>query len=270
MTKCDGSLIDKISALKSQSGRSSTWNNALNAALDIIIQHQHAPSQEVVTRMSWAIREASKKNGKCLDGMQAYECAQAAIAAMSQPIVRDVAGMTCCDKGRIDDGHKCYMGALEAQNIRDASTHKDEVCTGTTVQGGSQDSRATSASVVTTSPELSSEIQVLNEEERYQKWRNLIDHLPDFHPLASEKPWVWSEDEIMMLRAACARRFDESLRTESLFCIAATGIRIYLSRTKPKPVSGEPVAYVRDLDGTGSLHICAKGDPGARGVAYDD
>jgi transcriptional regulator with XRE-family HTH domain len=28
----------------------------------------------------------------------------------------------------------------------------------------------------------------------------------------------------------------------------------------------EPVAYLRDLDGTGSLHVCAKGDPGARPV----
>jgi hypothetical protein len=24
----------------------------------------------------------------------------------------------------------------------------------------------------------------------------------------------------------------------------------------------EPVAYLRDLDGTGSFHVCAKGDPG--------
>jgi hypothetical protein len=40
----------------------------------------------------------------------------------------------------------------------------------------------------------------------------------------------------------------------------------------PKPVmrSDEPVAYVRDIDGTGSLHICAKGDPGAIGVVYAD
>jgi hypothetical protein len=28
----------------------------------------------------------------------------------------------------------------------------------------------------------------------------------------------------------------------------------------------EPVAYLRDLDGTGSLHVCAKGDPGATAV----
>jgi hypothetical protein len=25
----------------------------------------------------------------------------------------------------------------------------------------------------------------------------------------------------------------------------------------------KPVAYLRDLDGTGSMHVCAKGDPGA-------
>lgn len=26
---------------------------------------------------------------------------------------------------------------------------------------------------------------------------------------------------------------------------------------------GEPAMYARDLDGTGSLHVCAEGDPGA-------
>lgn len=26
---------------------------------------------------------------------------------------------------------------------------------------------------------------------------------------------------------------------------------------------GGPALYARDLDGTGSLHVCAKGDPGA-------
>lgn len=39
---------------------------------------------------------------------------------------------------------------------------------------------------------------------------------------------------------------------------------------KPKSVAHEPVAYLRDLDGTGSLHVCAKGDNGARGVKYVD
>lgn len=29
----------------------------------------------------------------------------------------------------------------------------------------------------------------------------------------------------------------------------------------------EPIAYLRDVDGTGSLHPCAKGDAGAFGVA---
>jgi hypothetical protein len=42
--------------------------------------------------------------------------------------------------------------------------------------------------------------------------------------------WVWEEDETAMLRSACFLRFAESIRTESLFAIAATGIRIYLTR----------------------------------------
>jgi hypothetical protein len=29
------------------------------------------------------------------------------------------------------------------------------------------------------------------------------------------------------------------------------------------PKAHKPVAYLRDLDGTGSLHVCAKGDPDA-------
>jgi hypothetical protein len=29
------------------------------------------------------------------------------------------------------------------------------------------------------------------------------------------------------------------------------------------PKAQKPVAYLRDLDGTGSMHVCAKGDPGA-------
>ena len=33
-------------------------------------------------------------------------------------------------------------------------------------------------------------------------------------------------------------------------------------------MSREPIAYLRDLDGTGSLHPCAPGDPGAIAV-YD-
>jgi hypothetical protein len=32
---------------------------------------------------------------------------------------------------------------------------------------------------------------------------------------------------------------------------------------EPTLLNEEPVAYLRDLDGTGSLHVCAKGDPGA-------
>jgi hypothetical protein len=32
---------------------------------------------------------------------------------------------------------------------------------------------------------------------------------------------------------------------------------------EPKLSAGEPIAYLRDLDGTGSLHVCAWSDPGA-------
>jgi hypothetical protein len=72
------------------------------------------------------------------------------------------------------------------------------------------------------------------------KWTT--NHLPPF-PSSEHKPWVWSEDETYALRAACANRFDESLRTESLFCIAATAIRIYLGRQ----AENQPTESVVDL-----------------------
>ncbi len=31
----------------------------------------------------------------------------------------------------------------------------------------------------------------------------------------------------------------------------------------------EDVVYLRDLDGSGSMHVCAKGDPGALPYVYD-
>lgn len=34
-------------------------------------------------------------------------------------------------------------------------------------------------------------------------------------------------------------------------------------------MQSEPIAWLRDLDGTGSLHVCSEGDPGAIAV-YDD
>lgn len=38
---------------------------------------------------------------------------------------------------------------------------------------------------------------------------------------------------------------------------------------KPEQDNG-PIAYLRDLDGTGSLHVCAKDDPGAISVYSAD
>jgi len=59
----------------------------------------------------------------------------------------------------------------------------------------------------------------------------LANHLPPL-PAGEDKPWVWTEEETAILRAACRVRFDESLATESLYCIAAAAIRIYLGRLK--------------------------------------
>lgn len=69
--------------------------------------------------------------------------------------------------------------------------------------------------------------------ERNARWQRLTAELPKF-PHTAESLWVWSNAEIEMLRAAGFRRFAETIRTESLFCIATTGIRIYLSR-HPQP-----------------------------------
>lgn len=69
------------------------------------------------------------------------------------------------------------------------------------------------------------------EAERSKKLTQLTKHLP---PLTEGEVWFWSNEEIEMLRAACAKRFGERIRTESLFSIAATGIRIYRSREERK------------------------------------
>lgn len=72
----------------------------------------------------------------------------------------------------------------------------------------------------------------LDENERYLYLKSLTEHLPPL-PAIDDRAWFWSDQEINILRAACARRFGETLRTESLFSIAATGIRLFLHR-KPK------------------------------------
>jgi hypothetical protein len=90
---------------------------------------------------------------------------------------------------------------------------------------------------------IASEMRLLSEQERSERLKSLTQKLPDL-PDNTPMPWIWSEDEIAMLRAACTKRFDEILRTESLFCIAMTGIRIFLSRSKPEPVSGKDAGCV--------------------------
>lgn len=42
--------------------------------------------------------------------------------------------------------------------------------------------------------------------------------------------WTWTDRDIDVLRKACAVRFDESLRTETLMMIAHAGMRLLLSR----------------------------------------
>ena len=84
-----------------------------------------------------------------------------------------------------------------------------------------------------------------SEAKRSAKLKELTAHLPEI-PSDESRPWVWSDKEIEMLRAACAKRFGETLRTESLFCIAATGIRIYLSRV-PQQAAGDVVKALQNI-----------------------
>lgn len=76
-------------------------------------------------------------------------------------------------------------------------------------------------------------------EKRVERLNKAGASLPPFNPIGDV--FVWSEDDKERLRAACALRFGEELRTESLFCIAAMGVRIWLSRnindTRPAPVA---------------------------------
>lgn len=72
-----------------------------------------------------------------------------------------------------------------------------------------------------------------SEAERSEKHSQLTAHLPPL--LENGSIWMWTDDEIEILRAACAKRFDETLRTESLFCIASTGIRIAKAKAATAP-----------------------------------
>lgn len=73
---------------------------------------------------------------------------------------------------------------------------------------------------------MSEELKPSAEAERRMRLEDLTKNLPPLPDI----PWVWTDEETEMLRAACATRFGESVRTETLFAIAATGIRIYMSR----------------------------------------
>lgn len=66
----------------------------------------------------------------------------------------------------------------------------------------------------------------LSEQERHDAFAAAADHLPrlDF------SQWVWTDDEVEVLRKACAKRFGETLRTESLFAIATAGMRLAAAR----------------------------------------
>lgn len=66
----------------------------------------------------------------------------------------------------------------------------------------------------------------MTESERREAYERAAAHLPkvDLHG------WVWTAAETDILRKACATRFDETLRTESLFAIAAAALRIAAGR----------------------------------------
>ena len=59
------------------------------------------------------------------------------------------------------------------------------------------------------------------------KWTT--NNLPPF-----PKNWTWNESETYALRAASKVRFDEDIRTETLYAIGAVAIRIYLDRINQK------------------------------------
>lgn len=51
---------------------------------------------------------------------------------------------------------------------------------------------------------------------------------------------VWSDQDVARMRAAFQKRFDEPVpRTETLFAVAAEGVRIYLERAAEKRERGE-------------------------------
>lgn len=72
----------------------------------------------------------------------------------------------------------------------------------------------------------------VREDIRRQKFHDLTKELPPLPNNANDDLWVWEEEDVDILRAAGAMRHGECPRTETLFCIAATGIRLFLSKQK--------------------------------------
>jgi hypothetical protein len=66
----------------------------------------------------------------------------------------------------------------------------------------------------------------LSEQERHDAYRRAAANLPEM----DMSGWVWTDEEVAVLRKACAKRFDETLRTESLFSVAVAGMRLLKAR----------------------------------------
>lgn len=65
------------------------------------------------------------------------------------------------------------------------------------------------------------------EAERTEEFRKATAHLPSLP--AGMVARTWTDQETEALRKACARRFGEDVRTETLYTIAAVAMRIALS-----------------------------------------
>jgi len=72
-------------------------------------------------------------------------------------------------------------------------------------------------------------------------------------------------DEVDLPRSVEGRAAYITMRGHTSSVRGAARAAIAALNTEPAR-SGEPITYLRDLDGSGSLHVCAKGDPGAIAV----
>lgn len=66
----------------------------------------------------------------------------------------------------------------------------------------------------------------LSEDER----REELERASSMFPKIDMRDWTWTDDEIFLLRKACAMRFGEDLRTESLMAIARAALQIEAAR----------------------------------------